>query len=166
MTWNETINSKVYADAQEAKLDIDKWKAFNDKVVFTNGCFDILHLGHIDYLAKAADLGDRLIIGLNSDASVARLKGENRPIIDQKTRALKLASLVFVDAVVLFTEDTPLDAITTLRPNVLVKGGDYTVDAIVGAKEVTDKGGDVVVIPFLKGHSTTSIVKKILDSNN
>lgn len=166
MTWNETINSKVYADAQEAKPDIDKWKAFNDKVVFTNGCFDILHLGHIDYLAKAADLGDRLVIGLNSDASVALLKGENRPIIDQKTRALKLASLVFVDAVVLFTEDTPLDAITTLQPNVLVKGGDYTVDAIVGAKEVTEKGGDVVVIPFLEGHSTTAIVKKIQGSND
>jgi rfaE bifunctional protein nucleotidyltransferase chain/domain len=163
MTWNETISSKVFTKTSDAKTIITRWKAFNDKVVFTNGCFDILHLGHIDYLAKAADLGDRLVIGLNADASVSRLKGENRPIIDQKTRAIKLASLVFVDAVVIFQEDTPLNLITSLEPDVLVKGGDYTIDTIVGAREVLARGGSVEVIPFLEGHSTTSIIKRIRD---
>ena len=161
MTWNETIKSKVYPNASSAKADIERWKAFNEKVVFTNGCFDILHLGHMDYLAKAADLGDRLIIGLNSDASVARLKGDSRPIIDQETRAIKLASLIFVDAVVLFSDETPLHTILTLQPDVLVKGGDYTLDTIVGAKEVLEKGGSVEVIPFIEGHSTSSIIQKI-----
>ena len=130
-------------------------------MVFTNGCFDILHLGHIDYLTKAADLGDRLIVAVNTDSSVSALKGPSRPIIDEETRAMKLASLVFVDAVILFGEETPLKLITEVRPNILVKGGDYTIDTIVGASEVQDNGGEVVVIPFLEGHSTTSIVNKI-----
>jgi rfaE bifunctional protein nucleotidyltransferase chain/domain len=134
----------------------------NEKVVFTNGCFDILHLGHIDYLTKAADLGDRLIIAVNTDASVSALKGPSRPIIDEETRAMKLASLVFVDAVILFGEQTPLKLITEVKPNVLVKGGDYTIDTIVGASEVQDNGGEVEVIPFLEGHSTTSIINKII----
>lgn len=130
-------------------------------VVFTNGCFDILHLGHLDYLSKARDLGDELIVGLNSSNSVSRLKGPTRPINDERSRAFMLASLSFVSKVVVFDESTPLDLIAAIAPDVLVKGGDYTIATIVGAKEVQDKGGEVVVIPFLEGYSTTNIVTKI-----
>lgn len=133
----------------------------NRKVVFTNGCFDILHLGHLDYLSKARDLGDELIIGLNSSASVARLKGPTRPINDERSRAFMLAALSFVSKVVVFDESTPLDLIAAIEPDILVKGGDYTLDTIVGAKEVQAKGGKVQVIPFLDGYSTTNIVTKI-----
>ena len=162
MEWLELINSKLYAEIGQLQSDVETWKGFNDKVVFTNGCFDILHLGHIDYLAKAADLGERLIIGVNTDTSVAKLKGENRPIIDEHTRAAKLASLVFVDAVILFDEETPLELIKSVNPDVLVKGGDYTVDTVVGATEVLQNGGEVELIPFLEGHSTSAIIDKIL----
>ena len=161
MIWNQLIKDKIFSTNTALAKQVTSWQLHNEKVVFTNGCFDILHLGHIDYLTKAADLGDRLIIALNTDASVSSLKGPSRPIIDEETRAMKLASLVFVDAVILFGEETPLKLITEVRPNVLVKGGDYTIDTIVGASEVQDNGGEVVVIPFLEGHSTTSIVNKI-----
>ncbi|MFT5347359.1 MAG: rfaE bifunctional protein nucleotidyltransferase chain/domain [Bacteroidia bacterium] len=161
MIWNQLIKDKIFSTNTALAKQVNSWQLHNDKVVFTNGCFDILHLGHIDYLTKAADLGDRLIIAVNTDASVSVLKGPSRPIIDEETRAMKLASLVFVDAVILFGEETPLQLITEVRPNVLVKGGDYTIDTIVGASEVQDNGGEVVVIPFLEGHSTTSIVNKI-----
>lgn len=161
MEWLELINSKIYKDKEVLKHEVNRWKTFNDKVVFTNGCFDILHQGHLDYLSKAADLGDRLIIGVNSDRSVSALKGEDRPIIDQESRALKLASLVFVDAVIIFDEDTPLNLIKTVLPDVLVKGGDYKVDTVVGAEEVIGAGGEVKIIPFLQGHSTTAIINKI-----
>ncbi|MDB0055084.1 D-glycero-beta-D-manno-heptose 1-phosphate adenylyltransferase [Bacteroidia bacterium] len=161
MIWNQLIKDKIFSTNTALAKQVTSWQLHNEKVVFTNGCFDILHLGHIDYLTKAADLGDRLIIAVNTDASVSSLKGPSRPIIDEETRAMKLASLVFVDAVILFGEETPLKLITEVRPNVLVKGGDYTIDTIVGASEVQDNGGEVVVIPFLEGHSTTSIVNKI-----
>ena len=161
MIWNQLIKDKIFSTNTALAKQVTSWQLHNEKVVFTNGCFDILHLGHIDYLTKAADLGDRLIIAVNTDASVSSLKGPSRPIIDEETRAMKLASLVFVDAVILFGEETPLKIITEVRPNVLVKGGDYTIDTIVGASEVQDNGGEVVVIPFLEGHSTTSIVNKI-----
>ncbi len=161
MIWNQLIKDKIFSTNTALAKQVTSWQLHNEKVVFTNGCFDILHLGHIDYLTKAADLGDRLIIAVNTDASVSALKGPSRPIIDEETRAMKLASLVFVDAVILFGEETPLQLITEVRPNVLVKGGDYTIDTIVGASEVQDNGGEVVVIPFLEGHSTTSIVNKI-----
>jgi len=161
MIWNQLIKDKIFSTNTALAKQVNSWQLHNEKVVFTNGCFDILHLGHIDYLTKAADLGDRLIIAVNTDASVSSLKGPSRPIIDEETRAMKLASLVFVDAVILFGEETPLKLITEVRPNVLVKGGDYTIDTIVGASEVQDNGGEVVVIPFLEGHSTTSIVNKI-----
>ena len=161
MIWNQLIKDKIFSTNTALAKQVTSWQLHNEKVVFTNGCFDILHLGHIDYLTKAADLGDRLIIAVNTDASVSALKGPSRPIIDEETRAMKLASLVFVDAVILFGEETPLKLITEVRPNVLVKGGDYTIDTIVGASEVQDNGGEVVVIPFLEGHSTTSIVNKI-----
>ena len=161
MIWNQLIKDKIFSTNTALAKQVNSWQMHNEKVVFTNGCFDILHLGHIDYLTKAADLGDRLIIAVNTDASVSALKGPSRPIIDEETRAMKLASLVFVDAVILFGEQTPLTLITDVRPNVLVKGGDYTIDTIVGASEVQENGGEVEVIPFLKGHSTTSIIHKI-----
>lgn len=161
MNWQEIVSSKIYTDSNTLAKDIQKWKIYNDKVVFTNGCFDILHLGHIDYLCKAADLGDRLVIGLNTDVSVQKLKGPHRPVINEYTRAMKLASLSFVDAVIYFNEDTPLELITVLQPDVLVKGGDYSVETIVGAEEIIKNGGSVEVIPFLDGHSTTSIIEKI-----
>lgn len=140
---------------------IAAWKSEGKKVVFTNGVFDLLHLGHVTYLAKAADLGDKLIIGLNTDASVKRLKGESRPINDQSNRAALLASLFFVDAVVLFEDDTPRDLIAQLLPDVLVKGADYTVDQIAGAKEVLANGGEVKTITLVDGYSSTSIINRI-----
>jgi len=161
MIWSEILQDKIFTDYNQLAKQVLKWKIHNEKVVFTNGCFDILHLGHIDYLSKAADLGERLIIGLNTDASVSKLKGPSRPIIDQVTRASKLASFSYVDAVVYFGEETPLDLIKTVKPDVLVKGGDYTLQTIVGAQDVMDTGGSVEVIPFLDGHSSTSIINKI-----
>jgi rfaE bifunctional protein nucleotidyltransferase chain/domain len=161
MNWQQIIEDKIFAGHLNLANSVTLWKDHNEVVVFTNGCFDLLHLGHIDYLSKAAELGDRLIIGLNSDASVSRLKGENRPIFDYTTRATKLASLVFVDAVVMFEQDTPLDLITALIPNVLVKGGDYSLDEVVGAQHVVQSGGRVELIPFLEGHSSTSYIEKI-----
>jgi rfaE bifunctional protein nucleotidyltransferase chain/domain len=131
-----------------------------ERVVFTNGCFDILHRGHVEYLSAARALGDALVIGLNTDASVRRLKGEGRPVNQEEDRALVLAALEAVDAVVHFDEDTPLELITALLPDVLVKGGDYTIDTIVGAREVVAAGGEVVVAPLLAGRSTTSILKR------
>lgn len=140
---------------------IQRWKEQGLKIVFTNGCFDILHVGHLSYLMEAAKLGDKLVIGLNSDESVRRLKGENRPINAERNRALMLVALFFVDAVVVFEEDTPLRLIQQILPKVLVKGGDYRKENIVGAKEVEENGGDVVVIDFLNGYSSTSIINKI-----
>lgn len=137
------------------------WKAEGKKMVFTNGCFDIVHPGHIAYLGDAADLGDILIIGLNTDQSVCKLKGENRPINNEFSRTQLIASMFFVDAVVLFNEDTPLELITAVKPDVLVKGGDYNLDNIVGAKETLANGGEVKVLSFLPGYSSTSIIEKI-----
>ena len=131
------------------------------KVVFTNGVFDILHKGHIELLARAADFGDILIVGLNSDQSVKRLKGENRPLQDEESRALVLASIEFVDYVIRFTEDTPLELIKSLHPNVLIKGGDYKVEEIVGYDFVKETGGEVYCLEFVKGYSSTSIIGKI-----
>jgi len=143
------------------KTTVTAWQKEGKKVVFTNGVFDLLHLGHVTYLAKAAELGDKLIIGLNADSSVKRIKGEDRPINDQNNRAALLAALFFVDSVVLFEEDTPLNLISSLLPNILVKGADYTIDNIVGAKEVIANGGEVKTITFVEGYSSTSIINKI-----
>jgi D-beta-D-heptose 7-phosphate kinase/D-beta-D-heptose 1-phosphate adenosyltransferase len=131
------------------------------KIVFTNGCFDILHHGHIDLLAKAADEGNILVVGVNTDASVKRLKGPERPVNNEQDRAFQLAALLCVDAVCLFEEDTPKELLDVLQPDVLVKGGDYTVETIVGAKEIQARGGRVVVVPFVEGYSTTSLISKI-----
>ncbi|MEL6668830.1 MAG: D-glycero-beta-D-manno-heptose 1-phosphate adenylyltransferase [Bacteroidota bacterium] len=138
------------------------WKLGSQKIVFTNGVFDLLHRGHLTYLAQARALGDRLIVGLNSDASVRRLgKGEDRPILPQSDRAFQLASLACVDSVTLFDEDTPASLISGLVPDVLVKGGDYTIDTIVGADTVLAKGGRVEVIEFIPGYSTTELIARI-----
>jgi len=134
----------------------------NQKIVFTNGCFDVLHRGHIEYLNKAADMGDVLVVGLNSDESVRRLKGEGRPVQDQESRALILASLSCVNYVVIFEEDTPLKLIELVQPDILVKGGDYTeVEKIVGYDVVKRRGGEVVTVPFVEGYSTTQLLQKI-----
>jgi rfaE bifunctional protein nucleotidyltransferase chain/domain len=146
---------------QDAQAQVKAWQAKGETVVFTNGCFDLLHLGHVDYLEKARELGDRLIIGLNTDNSVSRFKGPERPLQDQDSRARILASLQFVDLVVFFNEDTPFDLISALIPNVLVKGSDYLAENIVGADVVKKAGGVVKTIDFVPGYSTTRIVEKI-----
>jgi rfaE bifunctional protein nucleotidyltransferase chain/domain len=145
----------------ELKAMVTTWQKEGKKVVFTNGVFDLLHIGHITYLAKAAECGDKLIVGLNADSSVKRIKGESRPINDQNSRAGLLAALFFIDGIVLFDEDTPLNLITALLPNILVKGADYAIENIVGAKEVIANGGEVKTITFVEGYSSTSIIKKI-----
>ncbi len=141
------------------------WKENGFRVVFTNGCFDLLHPGHVRYLTDARALGDRLIVGLNDDASIARLKGDDchcpRPLNPIADRAAMLGALRMVDAVVLFAEDTPLRLISALLPDVLVKGGDYTPDTIVGADVVTQHGGVVKVVPFLKGYSSSRLIERI-----
>jgi rfaE bifunctional protein nucleotidyltransferase chain/domain len=145
----------------EATEQVAQWKEAGQKVVFTNGCFDIMHLGHVDYLEKARGLGDRLVLGLNTDDSVSRFKGPTRPIQDQHSRARILAALQFIDLVVFFNEDTPLNLISSLLPNILVKGSDYLAENIVGADVVKSKGGVVKTIDFVPGYSTSRIVEKI-----
>jgi len=159
----EIIRKKIftYSDAEYSRL-LTIWRFQGKKIVFTNGCFDILHLGHIDYLSKAKDLGDLLIIGLNTDESVRRIKGDSRPIQDEISRAMILASLGFVDAVVFFGEETPLNLIQITQPDILVKGADYKPEDIVGYDIVKNKNGAIVTIEFLEGYSTTAIEKKIL----
>ena len=142
----------------------NQWKKEGKKIVFTNGVFDLLHKGHIFSLTQAAKEGDVLVIGLNSDSSVKRLKGDSRPINDQDSRALLLAALSMVDAVVIFDEDTPFELITAVQPDVLVKGGDYTIEQIVGSKEVIANGGRVVINPIVEGFSTTGIIAQIKSS--
>ena len=163
MSHLNTIKNKIYS-LEELKAQVDSWKKSGEKVVFTNGCFDILHRGHVEVLARTADLGNRLIIGLNSDQSIQILKGENRPIENEDSRAILLASLSFVDAVVLFSEETPLNLISTLKPDVLAKGGDYEIETIVGHKIVQNNGGEVVLVPFIDGYSSTTIIDKIKNS--
>ena len=155
------IEKKIAYTAKEAENTLSLWRFKDDKIVFTNGCFDILHRGHIEYLAKAASLGTKLVIGLNTDASVKRLKGDSRPINDENTRALLLASLVFVDKVILFDTDTPRDLIDFVQPDVLVKGGDYKPEEIVGYDIVKAKGGEIVTLDFVEGYSTTSLIEKM-----
>jgi len=155
-----SISEKIYSLAGIIEKT-KQWKKEGKKIVFTNGVFDLLHKGHIFSLTQAAKEGDVLVIGLNSDNSVKRLKGDSRPINDQDSRALLLAALSMVDAVVIFGEDTPLKLITFILPAVLVKGGDYTIDEIAGAKEVIANGGKVVINPILDGFSTTAIIKAI-----
>lgn len=146
---------------EAAKAKVKEWQQAGSKVVFTNGCFDLIHLGHVDYLEKARQLGDKLVLGLNTDDSVSRFKGPERPLQDQHSRARVLASMQFIDLVVFFNEDTPLNLISALVPNILVKGSDYLTENIVGADVVKKAGGVVKTIDFVPGYSTTRIVEKI-----
>ena len=156
----EAIEKKICKLSELLKL-IGTWKVIGKTFAFSNGCFDILHEGHIYSLSQAAKEADYLIVGVNSDESTKRLKGKERPINKEHSRALLLASLLIVDAVIIFEEDTPYQLITSILPDVIVKGGDYTLEQIVGAKEVIANGGKVVINPILQGFSTTGIVEKI-----
>jgi D-beta-D-heptose 7-phosphate kinase/D-beta-D-heptose 1-phosphate adenosyltransferase len=154
----EEIKGKIITLAQAKDRFTEKFRKSN-RIVFTNGCFDLLHRGHIYYLARARELGDLLVIGLNSDASVSRLKGPGRPVNREQARAEVLGALAMVDHIIIFEEDTPLTLISEIRPDILVKGGDYDREQIVGYKEVTSWGGEVLIIPTLEGYSTSSLIK-------
>ena len=160
MRTSDSIQNKIVT-LPELKKKLAQWRVLTKTVAFTNGCFDILHAGHIAALTDAASHADYLVVGLNSNASVTKLKGEGRPVNDEQSRALILASLSMVDAVVIFIEDTPLELIKTVMPDVLVKGGDYKLEDIVGAKEVMAAGGKVVINPIMSGFSTTTIINKL-----
>ena len=154
------IKRKIY-NFDTLRDKVRQWQSKGLTVVFTNGCFDLLHYGHLHYLADARDIGDKLVVGLNSAASVRRLKGVNRPINDELTRQYMLAALDMIDAVVVFEEDTPFDLINTIKPDVLVKGGDWAVEQIVGSDIVLKNGGKVLSLPFVEGYSTTNLETKI-----
>jgi rfaE bifunctional protein nucleotidyltransferase chain/domain len=160
MSKSAAIHNKIFTPDQLAQ-QLAVWRFRDRKIVFTNGCFDILHLGHIDYLMKAADLGDVLIIGLNTDASVHRLKGEGRPINNEQARALMLASLSFVNAVILFGEDTPYELIRFIQPDILVKGNDYKTEEIAGHDIVLGAGGQVITLDLVPGYSTSGLIEKL-----
>lgn len=155
-----SIQNKILTQP-DLQFRVAQWRMLGKTVSFTNGCFDILHAGHIASLTQAANEADYLIVGLNADASVKGLKGEGRPVNDEASRALLLASLAMVDAVVLFSEPTPLELIKAIMPDIIVKGGDYKVDDIAGAKEVIAAGGRVIINPIVEGFSTTSIINKM-----
>ncbi|HTQ65509.1 MAG TPA: D-glycero-beta-D-manno-heptose 1-phosphate adenylyltransferase [Puia sp.] len=156
----QVIPTKIL-DLPQLQHQVGRWRLLKKSVSFTNGCFDILHEGHIASLSQAAKEADFLVVGVNSDSSTRRLKGENRPVNNQHARSLVLASLFIVDAVIIFEEDTPLELIKSILPDVLVKGGDYTIDQIAGAKEVMANGGRVVINPLVDGFSTTRIIEKV-----
>ncbi|MCD6658844.1 MAG: D-glycero-beta-D-manno-heptose 1-phosphate adenylyltransferase [Lentimicrobium sp.] len=163
MTKTEAIQKKILKQPELDRI-LAYWRFKDYKIVFTNGCFDIIHLGHVDYLAKAAMLGHKLLIGLNTDHSTRRLKGPSRPINDETSRASILAAFGFVDAVVLFDEETPYNLIRTVQPDILVKGADYKPEDIVGYDIVMAKGGRVETLEYLPGYSTTLIESKIKQS--
>lgn len=154
------IQSKII-DIKNIETHLTDWSLKKQKIVFTNGCFDILHRGHVEYLAQAANHGDVLVIGVNTDSSVKRIKGETRPVQDEYARAILLASLSFVTAIVLFDDDTPYNLIKRIQPDVLIKGSDYSIKDIVGSDIVMAKGGKVITIDFIEGYSTTSIIEKL-----
>ncbi len=156
----DIISQKIYS-LDELRKEINRWRLLNKTIAFTNGCFDILHEGHIFSLSQAAAGADFLIVGVNADSSVKKLKGKDRPINTEESRSLLLASLLMVDAVIIFAEDTPLELIKIVLPDVLVKGGDYSIDEVVGAKEVIANGGKVVINPILPGFSTSGLIEKI-----
>ena len=161
MTKLDLIRSKILT-WDDIRKHSAMWHFQGKKIVFTNGCFDLLHLGHIEYLSTAADLGKILVVGLNSDHSVSRLKGPSRPITDEYSRSMALASLLFVNAVVIFDEDTPYELIKVVRPDILVKGNDYQIKEIVGHDIVEANGGSVVTINLTEGYSTSKIEEKII----
>lgn len=161
MNYLSFIENKIVREKETLIHTLSQWRFKEEKIVFTNGCFDILHRGHVEYLAKAASLGNKLVIGLNTDHSVHRLKGEKRPINNQEARAILLASLIFTDKIVFFEEDTPIELIRYIQPDILVKGNDYKPEEIVGYDIVKAKGGEVITIELTPGFSTTSILKRI-----
>jgi rfaE bifunctional protein nucleotidyltransferase chain/domain len=154
------VNPKI-CDIEELKRRLAQWRVKSDRIVFTNGCFDILHVGHLHTLKESIQLGDKLIVGLNSDASVSRLKGKERPIVNQLDRSEMLAALEMVDAVIIFEDDTPEELIQMIKPDVLCKGGDWSIENIVGGDFVKSYGGQVVSIPFIQGYSSSSLINKI-----
>jgi D-glycero-beta-D-manno-heptose 1-phosphate adenylyltransferase len=166
MTITEIIQTKIFTDVELFIPVLNRWKQADETVIFTNGCFDLVHRGHIDSLAKAADMGNRLIVGLNSDVSVKLLKGENRPLINQQSRAILLAALLMVDAVVLFDEETPYELIKSIVPNVLVKGTEYQIEEIAGFDIVLAAGGKVERIELTEGFSTTDLIQRIIKGNS
>jgi rfaE bifunctional protein nucleotidyltransferase chain/domain len=157
---NLNLSEKIFNNTQLEEQN-KNWKTAGKKIVFTNGCFDILHKGHLEILTTSASFGDILVVGINTDNSVKRLKGPLRPINDEGFRSIMLASIQYIDAVILFDEETPLNLITLIMPDVLVKGGDYTVEQIVGADVVLKNGGEVKIVPIVKGFSTTKIIESI-----
>ncbi|MDA3867233.1 MAG: D-glycero-beta-D-manno-heptose 1-phosphate adenylyltransferase [Salinivirgaceae bacterium] len=161
MKQQEILDNKIHTKESIAAL-LSIWNFKEQKIVFSNGCFDILHRGHIEYLAKAADLGHKLVIGLNTDASVRKIKGPQRPLQDEQSRSILLAALHFVDAVILFDEPTPYELIKAIQPDFLVKGNDYKAEDVVGYDIVTQKGGQVVTIELTPGYSSTNIINKAI----
>tara|TARA_B110000003_G_scaffold273180_1_gene310432 strand:+ start:1207 stop:1698 length:492 start_codon:yes stop_codon:yes gene_type:complete len=160
MSHLDKLKHKIFS-LQELKAQVTIWKQYGEEIVFTNGCFDIIHKGHIEVLARTADLGSRLIVGLNSDISIKKIKGVKRPILNEQSRALILASFSFVDAVILFAEDTPKELISHLIPDILAKGGDYEIESVVGHEIVQNSGGIVKLVPYIEGYSSTNIINKI-----
>jgi D-glycero-beta-D-manno-heptose 1-phosphate adenylyltransferase len=160
MNFPLNTSAKIVTD-EAAQYQVALWKSEGKKVVFTNGCFDIIHLGHIDYLEKARNLGNKLVVGINSDASVSKLKGNKRPVVNEFARMRMMAAFLFTDLVVLFKEETPLQLIETLNPDILVKGNDYAVKDIVGSEFVLAHGGKVETIALVEGYSTTGLIQKI-----
>ena len=160
MTNINKLKSKIF-NLKTLQDVVEKWRKNEEKVVFSNGCFDIVHRGHIEVLAQSADLGSKLIVGVNSDESVKNLKGASRPIIHEESRAILLASLSFIDAVILFNEATPFNLIKIIKPDVLAKGGDYSLTSIVGRDIIEENGGEIKLIPFITGYSSTGIIEKI-----
>jgi rfaE bifunctional protein nucleotidyltransferase chain/domain len=158
------LQSKILTP-EALNTQVKNWRLAGEKIVFTNGCFDLIHLGHIDYLARAKDLGGKLIVGLNSDSSISNLKGPNRPIKDQRSRAILLASMQFIDALVLFSDRTPIQLINSVSPDILVKGGDYVVAKIIGYDFVTSYGGKVVALKFVAGYSSTKMIEQIIKTD-
>jgi D-glycero-beta-D-manno-heptose 1-phosphate adenylyltransferase len=156
------MDEKLYTSVEDIMPLVNQWKSDNEKIVFTNGCFDLIHLGHIDYLKEAKRHGNKLIVGINSDSSVSKLKGSHRPINDETTRLTVMASFYFVDAVILFSDDTPFSIISKILPDVLVKGGDWKVNEIIGSDVVIDHGGEVHSLSFTNGYSSTNIENKII----
>jgi D-glycero-beta-D-manno-heptose 1-phosphate adenylyltransferase len=160
MKKSDTLNQRIFT-VEEIKQEVIRMRLKSKTIAFTNGVFDILHEGHIAVLSEAASFADLLIVGVNSDASVKKLKGEGRPVNNEYSRALIIASLIMVDAVVIFNEETPLELIKIIKPDVLIKGGDYTRETMVGSKEVLENGGRIEIIPIKEGFSTTGIIRRI-----
>ena len=154
------LKAKIF-NIKDLSQIIKEWRLNGNKIIFTNGCFDLIHLGHLEILARSADLGDKLIVGINSDMSIKKIKGNSRPIIEEDSRAKQLAAIEFIDAVILFNEENPYDLISFINPDIITKGGDYKKNDVIGKELMNKKDGEVIIIPLTQGYSTTSILEKI-----